>query len=311
MKRSVFSFTVMALLAGSAFAAALGTSANAVIPQDVQQVISVDYRRMIDSPTAMALKARVLPDNLKQFETALKGVGIDPNKDVDQLTFASFRTPTQGVRIIGIASGQFARPKILKKMQVQKIKPTKYHTSFLYPMNGGMEMTFLDDTTMLFGEDTAIKFALGTRDGENASMMSNGRISEMVQDVNGGAVWSVLDQQGTQNMMRSTLGDAAKLTDYETVKKRLLGSYYTMDFSSGVKLDLNVLTSDAMTATTLSSLLRAGIMFKKMNATPIEKTAMDSTTVESDNDKLKVHFMSDDEKFQSLLHSELFTAVSR
>src|SRR5262249_24122975 len=159
---------------------------------------------------------------------------------------------------------------------------------------------FLDDWTMLFGEDTAVKFALGTRDGENASLNSNSRMTDMIQSVNGGAVWSVLDAQGTQNMMRSTLGDAAKLTDYDTVKKRLLGSYYNMDFSSGVNFDLSVVTSDAMTATTLSSLLRAGIMFKKMNATPIEKTAMDSTTVESDNDKLKVHFKSDDQKFQSL-----------
>ena len=311
MKRSLFSLMVMALLGGTAFAAALGTSANAVIPDDVQQVISVDYRRMIDSPTAMALKARVLPDNLKQFETALRGVGIDTGHDVDQLTFASFRTPNQGVRIIGIASGQFGRAKILKKMQAQKIKPTKYHTSFLYPMNGGMELTFLDDWTMLFGEDTAVKFALGTRDGENASLNSNSRMTDMIQAVNGGAVWSILDAQGTQNMMRSTLGDAAKLTDYDTVKKRLLGSYYNMDFANGVNFDLSVLTSDAMTATTLSSLLRAGIMFKRMNATPIEKTAMDSTTIESDNDKLKVHFKSDDQKFQSLLHSELFTAVSR
>jgi hypothetical protein len=196
-------------------------------------------------------------------------------------------------------------------MQTQKIKPTKYKTSYLYSMNGGMEMTFLDEFTMLFGDDTAVKFALGTRDGDNASMNSNSKISEMVQDVNGGAVWSVLDQQGTQNMMRSTLGDAAKLTDYDTVKKRLLGSYYTMDFSSGVNFDLNVLTSDSMTATTLSSLLRAGMMFKKMNASPIEKTAMDATTVDSDADKLKVHFKSDDSKFQSLLQSDLFSAVSK
>jgi len=37
-------------------------------------------------------------------------------------------------------------------------------------------------------------------------------------------VWSLLDQQGTQNMMRAALGDAAKVADYDTVKKRLLGS---------------------------------------------------------------------------------------
>jgi len=32
----------------------------------------------------------VLPESLKQFEVALKGVGIDSEKDVDQLTFAAY-----------------------------------------------------------------------------------------------------------------------------------------------------------------------------------------------------------------------------
>ena len=46
---------------------------NAAIPADVQQIICVDYRALRNSPTALALKARVLPDNIKEFETALLG----------------------------------------------------------------------------------------------------------------------------------------------------------------------------------------------------------------------------------------------
>jgi hypothetical protein len=47
-----------------------------------------------------------------------------------------------------------------------------------------------------------------------------------------------------------------------------------------------------------------------MNASPIEKTAIDATTVDSDSSNLQVHFKSDDQKFQTLMHSELFAAVS-
>ena len=43
-------------------------------------------------------------------------------------------------------------------------------------------------------------------------------------------------------MMRSALGDATKVADYDTVKKRLLGSRYTMDFSSGVNFNLDVIS---------------------------------------------------------------------
>ena len=102
-----------------------------------------------------------------------------------------------------------------------------------------------------------------------------------------------------------------RLADYETVKKRLLGSHYTMDFANGVNFDLDVLTSDSMTAATLSSLIRAGMLLKKTSATPIEKAAIDSMDVDSESGKLKLRFKTDDKRFESLLNSQLFAAVSR
>jgi hypothetical protein len=164
---------------------------------------------------------------------------------------------------------------------------------------------------MLFGEDSAVQASLDARDGNTQSLAANSQISDLVRSADTGAVWSVLDATGTQNMMRSTLGDAARLADYDTVKKRLLGSVYTMDFTHGVKFDLSVLTSDSMTAATMSSLLRAGMMFKKMNATGVEKMALDNVTVDNDNEHLLVHFKTDDDKFQSLLQSPLFIAIAR
>jgi len=54
------------------------------------------------------------------------------------------------------------------------------------------------------------------------------------------AIWSVLDAPGTQNMMKSALGEAAQLADYDMIKNRLKGSRYKMDFNNGVKFDLDV-----------------------------------------------------------------------
>jgi hypothetical protein len=263
------------------------------------------------SDTAMALKAQVLPQSLKQFEEALKSVGVDTDKDVDQLTFASYRVPKQGVRVVGVAQGLFPVKAFYKRMNLRKIKAAKYHSSFIYPMSSGMEMTFLDDNTLLFGDHSALTGALDVRDGYSTGLDSNTQMADMISNVDSGPVWSILDQQGTQNMLRSALGDAARLADYETVKKRLLASRYVMNFNSGVNFDMDVLTTDSMTAATLSSLLKAGVMYKKMNATPVEKIAMDSLTVNSDSSNLQLHFKTDDKKFQSLMHSELFAAVSK
>lgn len=309
-KASFTAAIVAVLCISAAHAMPMNSSARAVIPADLQQLISVDYRAMKDSPTAMQLKQQVLPDNLKEFETALKGIGIDPDKDIDTLTFASFRTEKQGTKAVGIAAGPFAMKAVLKKLAVRKIKPTKYGTASVYPMDGGMVMSFLDDSTLLFGELSAVKIALSTRDGQILSMDTNASMSDMVSDVDSAPVWSILDQQGTQNVMRSALGDAAKVADYDTIKKRLVGSRYTMNFVSGVNFDLTVVTSDTVSAATLSSLVKAGLLYKKMSASGPEKLAMDNTSVDSDGSNVQFHFKSSDQQFQSLMHSQLFAAVS-
>jgi hypothetical protein len=310
MKRFV-GLASLLLLASSALGASLGSSARTIIPSDVQQIISVDYRTLQSSQTAMSLKDRVLPDNIKQFETALKGFGLNPDQDIDQLAFISFRDKGGALRVLGIAEGQFPTETIRKRFVARKVKPVRYKLSDLYPAASGMQMTFLDPSTMLFGELASIKAALDTQAGESRSLNSNSQIADMMQGVERGTVWSVLDAIGTQNMMRSALGDAAKLADYDLVKKRLTGSRYTMDFNGGVNFDLDVFTPDSFTAGGLSALVKAGMMYRKLNATGIEKTALESMSVDSDSGKLRMHFKTDDNKFESLLRSDLFASVSK
>src|SRR4029079_3216430 len=259
VRKSLIGLCLVAM-AGSAFGAPLAGSVRPAIPSDVQQIICVDYRALKDSSTAQALKAQVLPDNLKQFESALRGIGINPDRDVDELAFVAYRHPKQGLKIVGAAQGVFQTKLVLRKLQLQKIKPTKYRDASIYPMADGMEMTFLDDSTLLFGDGSAVRGSLDARDGYVQTLDSNPDISNLIPDVEGGAVWSILDQKGTQNMLMSALGDASRLADYETVKKRVLGSRYTMNFSGGVNFDLDVVTSDSVTAATLSSLVKAGVL---------------------------------------------------
>ena len=120
MKTVKGSLCILLLMSATAWSMPLGSSARTVIPSDIQQIISVDYRALKNSDTAMALKQQVLPPSLKEFEGALRGVGIDPDKDVEQLTFASYRSGKQGVKVVGVAQGQFAMAAVLKKMRLQQ-----------------------------------------------------------------------------------------------------------------------------------------------------------------------------------------------
>jgi hypothetical protein len=311
MKQFVTGIFLSAVLCLPASAAPLSSNARTVVPAAIQQIISVDYRQLRDSQSARALRDRVLPDNIKQFETALKGAGIDPDKDMEQLTFVSYRGAKGVLYGVGIAQGPFKQKEFLQKMKLRKIKPEKYLLSYIYPMASGMQMVFLDPTTILFGENASIKGAIDVRDNGAESIESNTTMNDLVTSVQDSPVWSVLDQAGTQNMMKSALGQASSLADYDVIRKRLLASDYVMNFTNGVTFDLSVKTSDTVTASTLSGLLKAGVLYRKMSGSPSEKLALESTTVDSSNDLLQMHFKTDDQRFEALLKSDLFAAVSK
>jgi hypothetical protein len=52
------------------------------------------------------------------------------------------------------------------------------------------------------------------------------------------------------------------------------------------------------------------MLYKKMSATPAEKIAVENTSIDSDGSNVGLHFKASDQQFQSLMHSELFAAVT-
>ncbi len=304
-------FLLSALLCLPAAAAPLSNNARTVVPQAIQQIISVDYSALRDSATARALRDQVIPDNVKQFESALRGAGINPERDAEQITFVSYRGPRNVLYHVGIAQGPFQQKDFLAKAKAKGIKPQKYLLADIYPMGEGFQMVFLDPITILFGETAAIKGAIDVRDNGAASLAANDTIDDLITSIDTAPVWSVLDQQGTQAMARSALGQAGSLANFDTVKKRLLASDYIMDFSNGVTFDLTIKTSDNLSAASLSGLMKIGILYRQLSGSSSEKQALENTTVSSSDDVVQMHFATDDQKFQALMKSDFFTAVSR
>ncbi len=295
------------------FAASLSSDAKAAVPHDVQQLIVVDYRAMQNSPVAMSLKDRTLPPDLKRLETALKSSGLKVDRDADTLAFAAFRVAGgEGTRTVGIAQGQFHTREILQNFAKTKTKPLVIRNNSVYPMGAaGMSVVFLNQTTMVFGDREAVKAALDARDGMTPNLLSNGDMVNEMAAVDQRAVWSLLDQKGTQTMMKGVLGEASGLADYDTVRNRMRSSRYTLDFQNGVKFNLSVVMSDTMTAATAATLMKGVVLLKKTSGTPLEKSALEQTTIDSNSGTLSVDYSSSDSQFASLLTSPLFQSVVR
>lgn len=314
LKRLVeFSIVAMALAAAAPVPAAqLSTDARGAVPHDVQQLVVIDYRAMQNSTAAMDLRNRVMPPELKQFDEALTKSGLNDNHDVDELAFALFRPSpdSDALQTVGIAQGQFDMQGILANFRKQKLTATKVRTNSIYPMTkAGMMLCFVDPSTMIFGDKQAVTKALDARDGMAPSLLSNGPMMNAMQSVDSNPLWSILDDKGTQTMMRQLLGEAGSVTDFETVRKRLEASWYSMDFQHGVVFNLTIETGDSFAAATVSSLLTAAVMLRKMSASDAEKQALSSTDIGSSSGNLTIHFASSDSEFSSLLQSPLFKSM--
>ena len=299
-------------IAGAAQAAQLSGDARAAIPHEVQQLVVIDYRAMQNSNTAMELRDRVMPPDLKQFDDALRKSGLNDNHDVDDLAFALFRTGTSSdeLQTVGIAQGQFDVQGIMANFQKQKVQPKLVRTNRVYPLaHTGMVLCFVDPSTFVFGSIEAVRAALDVRDGYAPGMLTNTPIMEAMQSVDSAPLWSVLDKTGTQTMMKQVLGEAGSVADYESVRKRLESSWYGMDFQHGVKFDLTIATGDSFAAATISSLLSAAVIYKKMSGDESEKAALAATDISSNSGQLSVHFATSDSDFNSLLKSSLFQSM--
>jgi len=300
--------------AASAPAAQLSTDARTAIPHDVQQLVVIDYHAMENSPSAMDLRERVMPPELKRFEEALQKSGLNENHDVEQLAFALFRPKSDGELLdtVGVAQGQFSVQDILANFRKQQVKAKLVRTNRVYPMaKTGMVVCFVDPSTMVFGDTDAVGKALDARDGIAPNLLTNAPMMDAMKAVDSEPLWSILDQKGTQTMMKQVLGEAGSLTDFETVQKHLQASWYSMNFQHGVKFDLTISTGDSFAAATLSSLLSAALVMRKMSGSDAEKQALSATTISSDSGRLSIHFATSDAQFSSLLQSPLFRGMVR
>ena len=308
--------TALAVSTPFAHAAQLSTDAKSAIPHNVQQIIVVDYRAMQNSSAAMSLKDRVMPPELKRLETALISSGLKVDADADALAFAAFRAPNpdgkagEVDRIVGIAQGQFHTRDILANFTKNKTKARILRNNSIYPMGStGLSVVFLNQTTMVFGDKDAINAALDSRDGISPSFLTDSDLVGDMGAVDSHAVWSLLDAKGTQAMMKSVLGVASQIADYDTVKNRMKGSRYTMDFSNGVRFNMSVSMSDTITAATCATLMKGVQLLRKQQGTPLEKSALDNTSIDSSSGTLTVEYSSSDSQFASLLTSPLFQSV--
>lgn len=299
------------LTSSSISAAPLSSVVRSAVPSAVQQITSIDYRALRNLRSAHSLKALLLPGKLAEVEMTVAKAGINPETDIDQVTLVSYHGAGDLLHTIVIAQGTFNQKDVLERLKLKKIKPEKYLLSYLYPIGGGTRLLFLDPSTVLWGEASAVKGAINVRDNGAQSLEFNGKVNDLISDVSEAPAWSVLDRVATQSMIRTAIGRGRAAGDFGPVASRLLASDYKLTFGDGATLEVNLKTPDTITAALLASLIKADLLYTKLSSSRTTKTIADNLDVDSSEEMIRMQFRADEQTLQSMVDSSVIAPMTR
>lgn len=306
MKKFIISAIVLASAALSA-ASPLTSTAKRWLPSQSQQVIAVDQAALRNSELAGSMREQFSPQDLKLVAQDLKQVGVDLETEVSTLTFVTVRAKAGDLRSLLIAQGNFAnKAAVLKK---NKTAFRIYRKRTIYSLKNGADLVLADTNTAIIGDSTAVRMSIDADADSSKSANSRKDLLDMMAAVDSGQVWSILDAEGSRYMLRNSLGKASELADFDAIRNRILGTHYTADLAKNLRLNMSLITSDSVTAATLASLLKAGIVLKKLNAAADEKLALESLLVQTDAARVNVRMQMESERAQRLMNSDLFAGL--
>lgn len=310
--KAILISTLGALLAGvmPLAAAQLGATAQAVMPADTRQIISIDYHRLAQDSTAAQVESQVLPPEMRNLAELLKQGGVDAQQDLNRIAFATYAAKGK-IGLMGVAEGNFQNLKLDRFFHPTRKNPHPPQYSGVTIYNAEGTWFFApDQTTLVFGSRNAVETAIDTEQGVQPRISTNDEMSNLIAGTQTTDVWSVLDAAGTKNMVKSLVGGGKM--DPSLFAKRFNGARYTIAFADQVQLNLEMMTSDALTAAALSAGLRAAVDYRQhQERDPHLKALLNQIQVDAAGDHAFLQVASPESSIATLLHSDLFSAVVR
>lgn len=307
---------ILAILAGAALvasvnasAATLSSQAQSVLPSSTRQIISVNYHRLANQPISQELESRVLPPGMRGLQAMLVAGGIDPATDLNQLTFATY-SDGKSVGLLGIAEGNFGSLNLSKFFHKTKQNPNPPQIDGVnvYSSNG-LDFFVPDQATIVFGARNAITQAIQTEQGA-APLSQNEAMTNLIAGTQSSDVWSVLDAGGAQSMVRGLIGAQANQLAGKLIAKRFQGARYTISFANDVQVNLEMMTTDALSAAALATAMDADIAMRQRDEqNAAAKALLQQVQVDSAGNDAFLQLSAPVSSVQALMSSDLLTAI--
>jgi hypothetical protein len=305
----------LSLIPAPGAADSLSSTVLAMFPKDIGEIAYADMKSARKYPWFPQLRDQLMPSRFRDFEKFLSSAGIDPNTQVDELTWGGINLPKGGEEIVGVALGSFdpnATEQHFKQQKLPMLDVNGYH---LYAFGSGsgagdILFMFIDPNTAAFGHRAALEKLIDVRSGRAESLLDNPKLSPLVNDTNGtGIIWAVLDQHYTHMAMNQLLPQANQFPQASEIMSRMQAMTIAVDADNGVDTRFKAVCSSPADANVLSAALQAGIMYRRYQEGQQNQalsSALDQVKIAPAGDRLNVEIPLSQDQLVSLIRSRVF-----
>lgn len=253
-----------------ALAQELPSQVLALYPRDAGELTFVDLQSARRSPHYARLKAQVLPDRFRELEAWAQKVGIDFDRNVDQISWAFISTgDAANSDFVGVAEGAFYLDEIAKITAKSKMTAADYNGATVYNLgknDAGREFLFAfpDNARLIFGFREPVEGMLDRARQGGPSLLDNDQMRSLIDQVNRRAsIWLALDGEFTELGVRQFLGQATEVPGAEALAQRVRNATLRIELNRGLATNLGAQCASSTDAVWFGAFLEAAIYMQR------------------------------------------------
>ena len=241
----------------------LARQALSTFPADTQQMAYANLAQLRSTPNFSQIKRQVLNRQLRYFQDFLRPMGIEPDRDVDEVALGWRNDNTGAAGFYGMASGRL-QADLIRQYFARTGLPTRQYSGYeLYAFGSGSDrndifFTFLDSGTAAFGRLDDLKAMIDVTMGSANALDTNANFVNWEGELEGLAPqWGVLSEKAAANFAAPwfTGGKNTKM-DLSVIMRPVRAVLYQVQWGTGFSAQLNILCQDAQSATAITGLLK-------------------------------------------------------
>ena len=221
-----------------------------------------------------------------------KALGLDPERDIEQIVVAGSPRGTRGEGGIVLALGRFDRAKLSRAIETEKKGVTSKAvggvTAYLFNegQRGAGAVAFLDDRTLVVGTQAAVEGAIQSAAEGGKSLRRNETILRLLEQVRPDATfWMVGDQSVLENLPKNVPSGGQQLALAGLRNVSVSG-----DLEPAISVEINGEAQDEASAKNLADVVRGLVALASLQASqrPELKELAAAVSVASDAQRVRV-----------------------